>query len=569
MATTASKAATSGSVSPPRVRIPGWLGASGPLDRLPLAAAIALVTLLGIVPVLLAALVFDQPTFAFWAVLVTNLVLLFVLAVLTLGRPVVFIGTLVIWYSVQRFVVAVVAPEVEPDTVRLLITYKEGFYLILVAAAAVWLTAAYARGERTLTPIFACDALAVLMLAGLALAFLISDSDTSDRLTYARRLAAPLILYLGGRMLITEFGQLRDGLRVVVTVGLAVAGFGIIERFILPHTFWSDTVNALGFYGEVAESGLLPAEWIRPQNGLPEGIYSAFPLDIPVRRLVSTFMEPTTLASFLAFVLLLVLFVPELLLGRFNRWSPALASVLALALAGTVGRGGMQTTLIAGGAFLAAAWFGLKWRPSRRILAGAAITFVILAPALMVASLSFSQLPNRREQLQDVLSESYVSGFPDYEPPPIDPNAPIDPGVQAHVNGLTSGLEAMLDDPLGRGLGAAGNWSVAPEVGGESAIGTIAAQLGVFGLAVWLGFHAALIVALAVGAYVLRDDEQRSRLLLILAAALLGLQFTALFSESASGLLGNALYYLFAGWALAAAFKVRGFRASWAPDTNT
>jgi hypothetical protein len=223
----------------------------------------------------------------------------------------------------------------------------------------------------------------------------------------------------------------------------------------------------------------------------------------------------------------------------------------------------MQTVLISGGAFIVCAWLVLGWRPSKQQVVGVALTAIILGPTLMVATLSFSQLPNRRSQLQDVLSQSYVSGFPDYSPPPVDPNAPIDVGVQAHVNGLNSGIKSMLDHPLGLGLGEAGGWSVAPEVGGESAIGTIAAQLGVLGLALWLAFHAALIAALAIGAYVRREDRQSSRLLLVLAAALLGLQITALFSESASGLLANAMYYLFAGWGLAVVFRARGlqFRA--------
>jgi hypothetical protein len=43
---------------------------------------------------------------------------------------------------------------------------------------------------------------------------------------------------------------------------------------------------------------------------------------------------------------------------------------------------------------------------------------------------------------------------------------------------------------------------------------------------------------------------------LVLAGAMLGLFLTSFLSESASGLLGNAPYFIFAGWMLALALPV-------------
>jgi hypothetical protein len=268
-------------------------------------------------------------------------------------------------------------------------------------------------------------------------------------------------------------------------------------------------------------------------------------------------------------VVLIALFVPGVVPLRREGAAGVAAVVLAVTLAATVGRGGMQTVLIGGGLFLAATLFAWKWRPTRTQAISAAVVTAVLLPSLMVASLSFSNLPNRRENLQDVLSESYVSGFPDYTVPEPNPDDPIDPGVTRHVNGLTSGLNAMLDNPLGLGLGAAGGWSEAPDVGGESATGTVAAQLGVAGFALWLAFHAALVGALGYGAWRRRDERPLSALLLVLACAVSALQVTALFSESASGLLGNALYFLFAGWALTVAFRTETPRFEWLPGTGS
>jgi len=213
----------------------------------------------------------------------------------------------------------------------------------------------------------------------------------------------------------------------------------------------------------------------------------------------------------------------------------------------------MEIALIAGAFILV--FTGLRLLRRSRWVEAAVIVLVaiFLLSTLAVTSLSFSQFPNRRAQVQDVLSSEYVSGFPPREVPLTPPpGEPLDPGAQAHINGLFTGLEKMWEEPLGAGLGTAGGWSQAPEVGGESTVGTVAAQLGAPGLVLWLAFHLALVASLAHAALRLRRARQIiwSDLLLALAGALLGLSVIAWFSESASGLLGNALYFLFAGWAI-------------------
>jgi hypothetical protein len=80
-----------------------------------------------------------------------------------------------------------------------------------------------------------------------------------------------------------------------------------------------------------------------------------------------------------------------------------------------------------------------------------------------------------------------------------------------------------------------------------------------------VAFHLALVGALVYGAMRVREDRALSALLLVLGSAMLALQVTALFSESASGLLGNALYFLLAGWALTVAFRTDSARFEWLP----
>jgi len=537
----------------------------------PLALAAPALAALFVGPLLAVALAAQEATAFFWFALVADLVLLFAFAVATFRRPLLFVGLLMVWFVVQRLVLALVAPHVSADVLRLLFTYKEGFYMILFAAAAAGAVFIYHRGERSFTPVMLADILALALLALLTVSLLISSADFSPKLTYARRFAAPFLLYLGGRLLLPDKGQLLGGLRLLVLTGLVVALFGLVERFLLDASFWSSQVDALGFYRRLAEGGLLPAAWVKPFQEVPEGIFVAFPLDVPVRRMVSTYLEPTTLGAFLALALLLLVFVPGLVNGRRRLAFTVSSVVLTLAVAATVSRGAMQIVLIGGGLVLlltAGRLLRRPWRLESAVIVSAA---VVLVAALLVTSFSFSQLPNRRQQLQDVLSTRVVSGLdPVVKPPPSEET--LNEGAQAHVNGLTSGLEQMLKEPGGKGLGTAGAWSEATEVGSESTVGTLAAQLGVPGLFLWLAFHTAVIGGLVQAALRLRrmGEGAGSDVALALGAALTGLFVAAWFSESASGLLGNAFFFLFAGWALAvAAPAAPGLRFRWLPfDRN-
>jgi len=505
-------------------------------------------------PLLLVGWATQDATPLFWFALIADLALVAAFALFTWRRPLLFVGTLTVWFVLQRLVLALLAPHVSSEVLRLLLTYKEGFYMILWLPGVAGVVAHYRRGDRNFTPLLLADLLALGLLVLLAVHFLLSDADMSARLTYARRLAAPLLLYLGGRLLVPDRGQLLAGLRLLVLAGLGVALFGLIERFALSTSFWSDQVDALGFYSRLGQEGLLPGAWIRPFQGVPEGIFVAFPVDVPVRRLVSTYLEPTTLGAFLALVLLLLLFVPQLSGGRRGLMFVAASSLLTVAVAATISRGAMEIVLIGGGVVLlltAARVLRWPWRLETAVISGVAVALLL---TFLVASLSFSQMPNQRLRLQHVLSAHAVSGLEPVAPPPAGAEL-LNEGAKAHANGLTSGLDKMLEDPGGVGLGAAGAWSDSPEVGGESTVGTLAAQLGLPGLVLWLAFHVTAIGALLRAARRLSRSDQRlwSNVTLALGAALTGLFVTAWLSESASGLLGNAFFFLFAGWALAVA----------------
>jgi hypothetical protein len=550
-----------------------------PGPRWPLNAL--LLTLLAVTPVPLAALILEEVTPLFWLVLIADLVLLFVVAVATFRTPALFVAVMILWFAIQRMVVAIIAPHVSADLVRLLLTYKEGFYLILIAAAAVSLAMRHLRGERALPVVLAADAVAVAFLAWLGIVFISDPQTASPELTYLRRFAAPVLLYLGGRLLIPRRDQLLDSTRLLVAVAVGVALFGLVERFVFDVAFWQDTVEATTFYGKQVESGLLPANWTVIYRGVPDGIFIALPLETPVRRLVSTYLEPTTLSSLLALALLLLLLVPDLAWRRARSPLTRAAVVIAIlavgiAVVATLSRGGMVTFVAATAFVLAVRWLRSGARLPSIPLPAVLVPLMALL-AFGAAITSFDDVP-ARESVRDVLSTRAVSGLADGpgvigtsdEPattssapaPPADPDAPLEEigahppgstseGASTHLRGLTSGLEEMVDSPLGRGLGETGNWGRTVGAGNESTVGVIAAQLGVIGFVLYAGFFAAVIISLVVAAW--QRTGLWSDLPLVLAGAMLGLFIVSWVSESASGLLGNAFYLLFAGWALALA----------------
>src|SRR5436189_1069528 len=118
-------------------RLADWLTADRPLPGPPWPLNAVLVALLTVAPLPLAALVLNDASPIFWLVLITDLVLLFGVALATFRTPALFIGVIIIWFALQRLVVALLAPHISADLVRLLLTYKEGFYLILVAAGVI------------------------------------------------------------------------------------------------------------------------------------------------------------------------------------------------------------------------------------------------------------------------------------------------------------------------------------------------------------------------------------------------------------------------------------------------
>jgi hypothetical protein len=526
------------------------------------AAALALVLAL---PVAFAARLASPE--AVWAAVALGAACFGAVCLALERRPLLPVGTFLLWVATQRTAAALVAPHAEGEAVQALLAYKEAMYLALLAAGLTAATRRALAGQRL--ALTWPDLLALAFLALVGLHFLVSSAPFEDRLTYLRRWWAPCLLYLAGRLLWPDGVAWRRAAVAFLALMAAVAAFGLVERFVLPPSFWTSSVPSVDLYRRLAEAGAIPPDWVFVYRGLPDGVLVSLPLEVPVRRLVSTFVEPTTLAFALALAVTLTSGLMLAARGR-GRWAwAAVLPLLAAALLFTTGRGGVLASL-AGTGLSAATWAGQAWRRRARTSGRAFGAFLapLVVPALVGAALasglavfSASHLP-ARAQVEDFLlwsanmpppqaipgtPEGAIAGSP---PPAFDhPPGSAAEGASRHLQGLREGLEEALRSPLGRGLGQAGVWSEAPEVGGESTIGAMAAQLGLPGLLLWAAFAVALVVGL-VGAG-LRQEGDLSALVVALGWAHLGLLVASWFTESASGVTGVAPYFLLGGWALA------------------
>jgi hypothetical protein len=367
--------------------------------------------------------------------------------------------------------------------------------------------------------------MAIAFVGFVGLAFLLGTEDLNSRLVNARRFASLPIFYVIGRLLLPRVTELRSATSAVVWVGVAVAVFGLVEWFVLGEAFWRDVVRILSFQEVSISAGIQP-EAQQSRDGIPYNWVTFIPFQ--VRRLVSTFAEPTTLSIYLALALTLSPFAIGLRPGprfalppgpggvraQLARWpwhGVVIVGVLALAMVLTVGKGGLMIAAVAAVVALANT---TRRRAIRVVPLLAALTAIGLAVGLAI--------------------------------PGIGDN------IRDHLYGLMSGAVHLLQQPLGSGLGSTGFWGSGLRVGTDSTIGTIAGQLGLVAVVLWLGWAVLVVRAL------LPPDSDRparpaipTRLRQALAGALAGLFGLSLLSTSASGLLGVAAYLLLAGWAIA------------------
>jgi hypothetical protein len=415
-------------------------------------------------------------------------------------EPVLVAASFLLWLSIQRFVIATLSPSLDASELRGLLGYKELFFPVLGVVLAPRLLPELRRGRGAVRT---ADLLALGFGALILVALVVSPAPLDDRLIYARRLAVLPFVYVVARLLPWRGRDVRSLGAMAVVAAVALTAFGLIERFVAEEPIWRDLVPAAYYYHVSGLADLNTPGTDFPVEGLPR-VFFDWSGGSPVRRLVSTFLEATTLASFLAAAVVLSLtYRPVVSLGV------AAAAFVGVGTLLTLSKGGLGIMVIGLGYLVATATLPRLRDPAWIWSIGAG-----LLGALLIVALALER-----------------SGTAT--------------GALAHFDGLKEGVVSALSAPLGVGLGVAGGFGFGSSTtGAESTFGVLLVQVGVPGLAVWVAW----LIVVAYACASLRDRVPGSPVLGPgVAGLLVAFLATASLTESAGGLLGNWIYPFVAG----------------------
>ena len=458
------------------------------------------------------AQVLSAPEVAFWVGFGISVALLPILWTRLTGEPSVIVLTLLVWFAIHKVLAALLAPHVATNVTVWFSNYQEAMYpslfIVLVAGLASRPIRAgrLAEGLRRLTRhMIAADCIALMLIALVILYFLVGvafgGTTLEHGLTYARRFASLPGLYITSRLLRRHPSQFQAAAKALVVASMLLAALGLVEWLILGTGFWRDTVQ-VAKYQDALVAGGFASTHARLLDGIPANWF-AYLDGTPVRRLVSTFVEPTTLAIFLALALGLAAAVrPKTRSGTRGLWWVGVGVILT-ALVLTIGKAGWA---IAGVIVVVAAM---------RTTRGNAVWVIGVGVVFGALTLSVGLL------------------------------TPFGNNLGLHLQGLASGIGHMIERPLGSGLGSTGFWGDIRFVGTDSTVGTIASQVGVVGAGLWITWLATL------GYHILperRHGDPRASIRWVLGGGILAFLLASFVSESTSGLLAGAPYVMLGGW---------------------
>jgi hypothetical protein len=315
-------------------------------------------------------------------------------------------------------------------------------------------------------------AVAVALYAVIPQDWLGGDASARGVLYGLRHDLLPVAGYALGRLLPLAARDARL-LRLVVlgtAVGLAVVG--IVEIYAVSLQWWRDS-GAPGWFDEqlgLDYTGL---------SGLPENfIYNAGD-ERPLRRLVGTFLSP--LATSYVLVVGLLYLVSRRGLAA---WAWAAAALLFAALALTHSRSSILA--LAGGLVVLAL-------AQRRVLPAVAAA-VVLALGSVGLALYEDYAPEERFTPQELRIQR--AGGAEDPGATGDPFSAGESSIESHWTNLRDGVETVLEQPWGYGLGNAGvtaSRTGTELLAGESTYTELGVEIGVAGLLLFVAWNLALV----------------------------------------------------------------------------
>lgn len=339
----------------------------------------------------------------------------------------------------------------------------------------------------------------VLMLVWVAAIIVlsaISPASFGAVLVNMRRLIVLPLVLLACALLTPSLRTLEGFSRVTCWLVGVVVLFGLV-LYVMPDWWWDRVLLLPSYWANVA------VDPFAESSVSTSGRFYSWDLALlggsKIRRLVSTFLEPTGLAAVIATGLVFTLYAPAF------AWRRVLLLVLFVGGVLTFSKAFLLSAIVAAGTL-----FFRRLYPSWLILGTAA--FYGLSVGSTVAGLTI--------------------------------------GMFAHITGLHSGVLVIADAPLGLGVGAAGNYAFddveAMSLGAESGLGNVLAQVGIAGILMPLMIYVTL-------ANLARKYHTNGSFVFRAAfTALLNWYLVFLFSASSLGVGGNLLTFILCGLALSA-----------------
>ena len=326
------------------------------------------------------------------------------------------------------------------------------------------------------------DRLALAYAAFVLLYWLLPQSWLDGAATHRGQLFAarhdliPVAAYFLGRLLVLTPQSWRRLSLALVGVAVALTVWGLIDVYLVPLQWWRDS-GVPGWFGD--QLGLD----YQGISGLPENwIFNTGDENNPIRRLVSGFLSPLATSYVLVIVLLY-------LVARRRTWWTVTAGAIAYA--------------------------GLLWTHTRAAYLALALGLVVLAAAqrrflpvaLAVASLvigvgfvkAFPHIGPSTSYTQSRARVPARQGPAESRASATTRSAPGDASTSSHLRNLRDGIRTVIHHPLGFGLGNAGVSASRTGVdlkAGESTYTELGVEIGVAGLAVFLAWMAAVLLAL-------------------------------------------------------------------------
>jgi hypothetical protein len=348
--------------------------------------------------------------------------------------------------------------------------------VLLAAALAVAILGARSLPVRTWADRLALAYAVIVLLYWLVPQGWLDGAATQrGQLFAARHDLIPVAAYFLGRLLVLTPIAWRRLSLALVGVAVVVTAWGLVDVYLVPLQWWRDS-GVPGWFGE--QLGLV----YRGLSGLPENwVLNTGDEDNPIRRLGSTFLSPLATAYVLVIVLLF------LVARRRTGWTVAAAGVAYVGLLWTHTRAA-YLALALGLVVLAVA--------QRRALP------VVLAVASLVVGIGFVRaFPHIGPSTSYTPAELVILRAQGQKNPGVsdDPLSAGDASTSSHLRSLRDGIRTVVRHPQGFGLGNAGVNASRTGVeikAGESTYTELGVDTGVVGLAVYLAWLAAVLVAL-------------------------------------------------------------------------